>query len=132
MRSQTELRDRLVGAGFDVTQATLSRDLRALGAVKTAEGYTLPGAAGTSPTAASGAAPHGVAGWLLRATAAQNLVVLHTPIGGAQALGLALDRLELDEIVGTLAGDDTVLAVCPDNRTATRLAKRLTAWAGDR
>lgn len=123
LRSQAELQERLAAGGHEVNQATLSRDLRDLGVVKGRDGYELPAA-----PPAQNAPPQlwqAVHTWLLGATAAQNLVVLRTPAGGAQALGLALDHAALPGLVGTIAGDDTVLAVCADNRKAKALTKQL-------
>ena len=122
LSSQAELQRRLARAGIEVNQATLSRDLRDLGVVKGKHGYELP----AGPGAGAGQDLWlTVRGFLLRATAAQNQVVLRTPPGGAQALGLALDQAELREVVGTIAGDDTVLVICPDPSKAKALAKRL-------
>jgi transcriptional regulator of arginine metabolism len=123
-RSQAELQERLAADGFDVNQATLSRDLRDLGVVKGKDGYELP--QGTlSPQTATQSLWHAVHTWLVGATAAQNLVVLRTPAGGAQALGVAIDRAELPGVVGTIAGDDTVLAVCADAAKARSLVRQL-------
>jgi transcriptional regulator of arginine metabolism len=63
--------------------------------------------------------------------AAQNMAVLKTPPGGAQALGFALDRAEPEGVVGTLAGDDTVLVVCPTGRAAGQLCRKLLALKGE-
>lgn len=123
LRSQAELQERLAAAGHEVNQATLSRDLRDLGVVKGRDGYELPAA-----PPAQNAPPQlwqAVHTWLLSATAAQNLVVLRTPAGGAQALGLALDHAALPGLVGTIAGDDTVLAVCTDHKQAKSLVRQL-------
>lgn len=123
-RSQAELQERLAADGFDVNQATLSRDLRDLGVVKGKDGYELP--QGTlSPQTATQSLWHAVHTWLVGATAAQNLVVLRTPAGGAQPLGLAIDKAELPGVVGTIAGDDTVLAVCADAAKARSLVRQL-------
>ena len=123
-RSQAEQQERLAADGFDVNQATLSRDLRDLGVVKGKDGYELP--QGTlSPQTATQSLWHAVHTWLVGATAAQNLVVLRTPAGGAQPLGLAIDKAELPGVVGTIAGDDTVLAVCADAAKARSLVRQL-------
>lgn len=124
-RSQADLQQRLAADGFDVNQATLSRDLRDLGVVKGPDGYDLPQAT-LSPQTATQSLWHAVHTWLVSATAAQNLVVLRTPAGGAQPLGLAIDRAELTGVVGTIAGDDTVLAVCADTHKARSLVRQLT------
>lgn len=124
LRNQAELQERLAAGGFEVNQATLSRDLRDLGVVKGKDGYELPQAT-LSPQTAHQSLWHAVHTWLVSATAAQNLVVMRTPAGGAQALGLALDHAELAGVVGTIAGDDTVLAVCADAARARSLVKQL-------
>jgi len=124
--SQAQLQKLLHDAGIEVNQATLSRDLRDLAVVKTHEGYQLPSVAAAAPAETlQNSLWHAVRSWLRAAVPAQNLLVLHTPPGGAQPLGLALDNSDLGEIVGTIAGDDTVLVVCPNNAKAQQLQKRL-------
>lgn len=130
IRNQAELQKLLEDEGREVNQATLSRDLRDLGVVKGPDGYELPGAASLTPQLAGSSLWHAVHSWLLAATPAQNLVVLRTPPGGAHPLALALDRAAAEEsalpgLVGTIAGDDTVLAVCSDAPKARALARRL-------
>ena len=129
VKSQAELQQVLAAEGFEVNQATLSRDLHRLGVVKSKDGYQLPQYP-LSPENAHQSLWHAVHTWLVSAVAAQNLVVLRTPAGGAQALGLSLDRAALPGLVGTIAGDDTVLAVCADAGKARSLARRLTAIKG--
>lgn len=124
VKSQAELQERLAAAGHDVNQATLSRDLRDLGVVKGKDGYELPQST-LSPQTAQQSLWHAVHTWLVSAASAQNLVVLRTPAGGASALGLAIDRAALPGVVGTIAGDDTVLAVCADGGRARSLARQL-------
>jgi transcriptional regulator of arginine metabolism len=109
--------------GIQTTQVTLSRDVRELGLLKTHEGYRQVNPVVSGPDLAS------VVGELLRdARVAQNLIVLKTSPGNANALAVALDNEELPEIVGTLAGDDTVLIVAPDTRTATALQQKLLGY----
>ena len=133
VRNHGELQKLLGDKGIDANQATLSRDLRHLGVVKGAQGYELPGAPLTTQAAANGSSLwHAVQAFLLRASAAQNLCVLHAPPSGAQPLGLALDQAELPGVVGTIAGDDTVLAICSDNRKARALARQLQAMKGSK
>lgn len=124
VRSQADLQQQLADAGYEVNQATLSRDLRALGVAKGTEGYGLP-TAPLAPQHAHQSLWHAVHTWLVGARAAQNLVVLRTPACGAQPLGVALDHAELPGLVGTIAGDDTVLAICADARKARALVRRL-------
>jgi transcriptional regulator of arginine metabolism len=123
IRSQTELADRLASAGVTVTQATLSRDLLDLDAVKirTPDGalvYAVPAEGGDrTPLMARRSSPSGtrlarLAGELIAsADHSGNLVVLRTPPGAAQYLASALDKAELDGVLGTIAGDDTVLVI---------------------
>ena len=124
--NQDELRRKLRRRGFAVTQATLSRDIHELRLSKGPGGYSLPkgdGAAdedNTPPTLADMIESFG-----LRARQAMNQVVVNTVIGGAQPLGAALDREGWTEVLGTLAGDDTVLVICPDVRRAGEVESRL-------
>jgi transcriptional regulator of arginine metabolism len=112
-----ELKD---SCGIETTQVTLSRDVRELGLLKTPEGYRQVSAATTGPELAA------VAAELLRdARVAQNLLVLRTSPGNANALAVALDKLDWPEVVGTIAGDDTVLVVAPDSSAAESLRTKL-------
>jgi transcriptional regulator of arginine metabolism len=128
--TQFELLAALEAAGCRVTQATVSRDIRALGLEKTHDAlgrprYTLPeGRRGSNPRDALAAI---LAQFGRRATAAQNIVVLHSELGSAPAIARALDRLEHPDVVGTLAGDDTCLVVARDDADAKRLAAELAA-----
>jgi len=109
--------------GIDTTQVTLSRDIRELGLLKTPEGYRQVEAATSGPDLAM------VAGEFLRdVRAAQNLIVLKTSPGNANALAVALDNEDWPEVVGTIAGDDTVLVVAPDTEIAGRLRKKLLGY----
>ncbi|MCK5942317.1 MAG: arginine repressor [Planctomycetes bacterium] len=124
--SQARLQELLQAAGIEANQATLSRDLRDLGIVKARDGYRLPDEAGAAPAETlQSSLWHAVRSWLRSAKAAQNLLVLHTPPGGAQPLGLTLDNAGLPEVVGTVAGDDTVLVVCASDHKARALQRRL-------
>ena len=106
--------------GIRTTQVTLSRDIRELGLLKTPEGYRQVAAAPAGPDIAT------VAGEFLQdVRVAQNLIVLRTSPGNANTLAVALDKQEWPEIVGTLAGDDTILVVAPDANTAVKLQQRL-------
>ena len=126
--TQNELLDALARAGCQVTQATISRDIRELGLDKTHDvlgrpRYVVPHAArSTDPRDA-------LAGVLSqfgrRVVAAQSIVVVHTELGSAPAVARALDRLEHPRIVGTIAGDDTCLVVAANNRDAAVLAREL-------
>lgn len=126
--SQAELARRLERQGFRVNQGTLSRDLRDLGLVKGPQGYALPPTdRGTG--AALDALQEALARWLMNVVTAQNQLLLKTPPGGAQALALTVDRSGLPEVLGTVAGDDTVLVVCADARRAASLKRRLERMA---
>jgi transcriptional regulator of arginine metabolism len=127
IRSQEQLRRRVKAEGFDVTQATLSRDIRELGLVKGGadRAYQPPLQAAPNPANAASLLQRAVVEYLARVDQVQQLVVLRTGPGQAQLLGVALDRARLPEIVGTIAGDDTILVVSPDARRARGLVKRL-------
>ncbi len=124
IKSQAVLSDALEKSGIEVNQATLSRDLRDLGVVKGKNGYELPGTM-MSPITDKHSLLHTVNQWMLSATPALNQLVLRTPPGGAQALGLAIDNGDLPEVIGTIAGDDTVLVICANDRKAKALARKL-------
>jgi len=130
LHSQEELRRRLRHQGFDATQATISRDIADLGLVKRAGdgAYQRPGMEATSPELARTALERAAASFLRRIERVQQLIVLRTGRGQAQALAEALDRAQLHEAVGTIAGDDTVLIIARDSRRATALAKRLETY----
>ena len=125
VRSQTELAALLLDKGIEVNQGTLSRDLRDLGVVKGPEGYELPRNGGVVARDANARLHQAMRQWLERAVPAQNQVVLRTPPGCAQPLAVAIDEAGLEGILGTLAGDDTVLIVTPDSRAAKRVARWL-------
>jgi len=124
--NQERLRARLREHGFEVNQSTLSRDLRELELVKGAHGYQLP-AADAAPAVAPTARriERAVPAFLLSATPAQNLIVLKTAPGHAQALAVALDRAPVTGILGSLAGDDTILLVTADPAAAKSIAEHL-------
>jgi transcriptional regulator of arginine metabolism len=141
IRSQAELADLLASSGVHVTQATLSRDLVELDAVKVraASGglvYAVPGEGGDRRPAAPGesaAAGQRLARLcselLVSADHSGNLVVLRTPPGAAQFLASAFDKTELPDILGTIAGDDTVLVIGRDPHGGDELARRFLALA---
>ena len=128
IRSQAELQELLEAQGFEVNQATLSRDLRDMGLRKGPDGYELPGH-GQQPAGAPGTPGlqllQAVREWLLSAVAAGHLLVLKTPPSGASPLALALDQASGRGILGTIAGDDTVLVITKSPTTAKRLTKEL-------
>ena len=128
--NQDELRRKLRRRGFEVTQATLSRDIHELRLSKGPGGYVLPngGGNGTS-TAFTDDSPPSVAemveGFGLQVRQAMNQVVVRTTMGGAQPVAAALDRASWPEVAGTIAGDDTVLVICLDTRRAGEVEARL-------
>lgn len=137
IRSQTELAELLAGEGVQVTQATLSRDLEELGAVKVRGGdgpavYLIPedGNRALRPAEQAPARLVRLLHELLTGVdSSGNIAVLRTPPGAAQFLASALDRSGLPEVVGTIAGDDTILVVAREAVGGAALAAKLSAWA---
>lgn len=132
--SQVKLVGLLKTEGIDVTQATLSRDLEELGAVKVRvpvgdSVYAIP----DNPTERVLPIDYlrRVLGeWLMEVSVSNNIVVLRTPPGSAHVVASAVDRAGLSEIIGTVAGDDTVLLVTAPNTTGEEVSKRLKDLAG--
>ena len=127
--SQDELRRKLVGRGFRVTQATLSRDMRELRLLKGPAGYALPNLIANDddfddalPAVADLLGTFG-----LEIRQAGNLLVLLTAKGAAQPVAAGIDDEEWPESLGTIAGDNTVLIICADLATANTLRRRLEA-----
>jgi transcriptional regulator of arginine metabolism len=127
IHTQEELAQALKQVGVPATQVTLSRDIRELGLAKTPEGYrqVTPEAAG--PDFATLAAE-----FVRDVRRAQNLLVLKTSPGTANTVAAALDREERPEIVGTVAGDDTILVILPDASSAEALREQLLSAANER
>jgi transcriptional regulator of arginine metabolism len=118
--TQEELARELQALGIPATQVTLSRDIRELGLAKTAGGYR------PMPVESAGPTLEDVVNEFLQdIRVAQNQIILKTSPGNANSLAVVLDRAELDEVVGTLAGDDTVLIITPDLDTAQTLRQKL-------
>jgi transcriptional regulator of arginine metabolism len=131
--SQEEVTERLRSLGFEVTQATVSRDLDSIGAVKVKRGgalaYALPDQLGETDWAA--ARLQRILGeWVLSIEAAGSLLVLKTPPGSAHLVGLALDQTALPEVAGTISGDDTLFLALRDGVEARAFAERLRTLAG--
>jgi len=128
LSSQEELADRLGSLGYAVTQATISRDLEQLGAVKVRRGgqlsYALPGQVRDSPGPRLAAV---FRDWVRSVEPAGNLVVIKTPPGSAHLVGVVLDQSELPEIVGTICGDDTIFVACRAAKDASALSSKLGA-----
>jgi len=128
--NQDELRRKLRRRGIEVTQATLSRDIHELRLSKGPGGYVLPNGNGNgTATAVEDDAPPSVAEMIesfgMRVRQAMNQVVIGTVMGGAQPVAAALDYEGWDNVVGTVAGDDTVLVICPDPRQASDVEARI-------
>lgn len=123
--SQEELQRALAKRGLEVGQATLSRDIREIALVKTARGYALPSGNGHHAEAGLPPAQRLVREFVQSVRAAQNLIVVKTAVGSAQPVAAALDAQAWPEAVGTIAGDDAILIVSPDNKAANKLAERI-------
>jgi transcriptional regulator of arginine metabolism len=125
--SQEEVTARLGAIGFSVTQATVSRDLDQMGAVKVKKGgalsYALPDQLGDNDWAAA-RLQRILREWMLSVEAAGNLLVMRTPPGSAHLVGLALDQARLDAIAGTICGDDTLFVALRDGVDAGVVAER--------
>jgi transcriptional regulator of arginine metabolism len=132
--TQEQLVELLGADGVDATQATVSRDLEELGAIKVRV------AGGDSVYALPELAPKQVApashlrrvlgDWVVEIAWSQNLVILRTPPGSAHVVASALDRSGFDGVVGTVAGDDTVLVVATEKTRGSELARRLKEISG--
>jgi transcriptional regulator of arginine metabolism len=132
--SQSQLVELLAGAGIEATQATVSRDLDEIGAVKVR-------AAGGDPVYAVPELPKErvapeehlrrvLGDWVVEVASSANLVVVRTPPGSAHVVASALDRAALTDIVGTVAGDDTIMVVAAERVGGARVARRLAGLAG--
>lgn len=124
--SQEELRRALFRRGHRVTQATLSRDIHELGLVKTAEGYKM--AQGEEAEIHLPSIERLIQEFVYDVKTAQNLVVVKTSPGSAQPVSAAIDAEEWDEAVGTIGGDDTILAITPSAKLAGKLAQRIRGY----
>jgi transcriptional regulator of arginine metabolism len=131
--NQEALRGRLRKRGIQVAQATLSRDIRELGLVKGADSnarphYQVPGEDSPHPAALQRLLPD----LFVSADGTQNLLLLRTLIGGAQPIGAALDGEQWPEVLGTVAGDDTVLVILREARHLRSVRDRIERMAGGR
>jgi transcriptional regulator of arginine metabolism len=129
--SQGQLRERLQARGIEVTQATLSRDIRDLGLVKrTSDGAYRRPAPGepTSPIDHRATLRRTVAASLKRFDVVQQLVVLRTESAQAPPLSEAIDRAELPDVVGTIGGENTILVICRGEREAQSFTRQLEQW----
>ena len=128
LASQEELAERLSDLGYAVTQATISRDLEQIGAVKVRRSgqltYALPEQVRGSPGPRLASV---LRDWVRSVEPAANLVVIKTPPGSAHLVGVALDASALPDVVGTICGDDTIFVACRSGAEAERLAEELRA-----
>ena len=132
VHSQEELQQRLARRGIEVAQPTLSRDLKDLGLAKTAAGYVVPGESGALPDADREARrkerlERALREWVLDIASAGTLVVLKTPPAAANQVARAIDEAELDDMAGSIAGDDTIFLATPSVAAAAKLARTLEA-----
>ncbi len=124
-RNQSQIVAALTASGFESTQATVSRDLRDLGAVKSRGSYSLPGArAGEGGPGEEELLAQSV---LRIRSSGDALIVIQTGTGLAARTGLAIDRLNWEEVVGTIAGDDTVFVAAPGKKEQRSLLRRIEA-----
>jgi transcriptional regulator of arginine metabolism len=128
VRAQEELVRRLRGLGFEVGQASVSRDLREIGAAKIGGVYRIPEAASPVPPEPS---PLDLARRLVvsMVPAGPHLLVVRTTVGGASPVGLAVDQAGWREVVGTVAGDDTLFVATPGLRQQAQVIRKLSALA---
>jgi transcriptional regulator of arginine metabolism len=133
LASQEEATERLRALGFTVTQATVSRDLDQLGAVKVKKGgilcYALPEQIGESDWSAD-RLERILTEWALSAEAAGQMVVIKTPPGSAHLVASAIDNAQLPEIAGTVSGDDTLFLAVRDGVDIPALLRRFEALMG--
>ena len=127
--NQEQLRNLLHRDGFEITQATLSRDLDELGAHKTPDGTYRIEDLNAVPSEGHERVARLVAEMLVSAESSANIVVLRTPPGAAQYLASAIDHAVMPEVLGTVAGDDTVLLVARDPKGGAELAHMLLGYA---
>jgi transcriptional regulator of arginine metabolism len=126
--NQDDLRRKLAALGHTVTQATLSRDIRELNLSKGPNGYRLPNVPTTDddlPETFDVLKSFGI-----EVRQAHNLIVIITTTGGAQPIAANIDYEDWPEVVGTIAGDDTVLIICPDDKRAATLRGRIATYIG--
>ncbi len=125
--TQAELCQKLARRGLHVTQATVSRDLDELGVVKTRGGYRLPTARGAAAGVPQPTLPVILKEFLRDAHQASNLVIVKTHPGNAHSVAVALDAAQWPEVVGTVAGDDTIFIATSRRQEAARILKKILA-----
>lgn len=122
IRRQSELVGRLREQGFETTQASVSRDLRSLGVTKVRGAYRLPDDPRQIPPSILGLIESAM-------PAGDHLLVVHTRVGAAQPVGVAIDEAEWPEVVGTIAGDDTIFVAVAEPSGLPMVRNRLEVWA---
>ena len=122
VHTHEDLENELLALGISSTQTTLSRDIRELGLAKTSDGYR------QIESESGGVDLTAITRFLHDVRIAQNLLVLKTSAGHASSLAVAIDQAEWPEVVGTIAGDDTVLVIAPNKSTAKSLREKLMAY----
>ena len=138
VHSQDELLTLLTRRGFKVTQPTLSRDLRELGLIKTPSGYVAPEQFGQAQNVAlftprelrEERFEQLVRDAVISATAAMNMVIIKTPVAAAQPVASAIDSTSMEDILGTIGGDDTVFVALSTPAAAAAFARRIQQIAG--
>jgi len=128
--SQDELRRKLARRGFHVTQATLSRDIHELRLLKGPAGYALPGNGMEEDEDALPGIREVLGSFGIEVRQAMNQLVLITTTSAAQPVAAGIDYEDWPEVVGTIAGDDTVFIICPDERQAHTLKVRIEGYIG--
>jgi transcriptional regulator of arginine metabolism len=124
------LRRRLARRGFHVTQATLSRDIHELRLSKGPQGYSLPSAPPEDDDDALPGIREVLSSFGIEVRRAMNQLVIITTTSAAQPVAAGIDYEEWPEVVGTIAGDDTVLVICADEPEARRLKARIEEYIG--
>lgn len=127
--SQDELRKKLAERDFHVTQATLSRDIRELRLSKGPQGYSLPGGEESGEDTLPGIREV-LESFGIEVRQAANLLILVTTTGSAQPIAAGIDYEDWPEVVGTIAGDDNVLIICPDSQQAKTIKARIEGYIG--
>ena len=125
IRTQEDLASALKKIGIDVTQVTLSRDMHELGLVKGPQGYQEPQQVNADERTDENSLQWVFHEFVRDVTVAQNIVILKTKSGNAQSVAEALDHEAWPEIVGTIAGENTVFAAAPNSKQALRAKERL-------
>ena len=125
IRNQSTLKDELSRAGFDVTQSTLSRELKSLGIAKAPDGHGGYRYVSSQTSVNGPLSP--IVVFVRSIERAKNLIVVKTPPGNAQGVARGLDEVAWPEVMGTIAGDDTILLICRSDREGGVIEKRLTA-----